>query len=181
LAQRTASNGLDVDSAFALLFTLSQLYRSLCEEYVSDIIGSDAAHPEWRQLCQAAVFELNPLKDNDSNPDWSSKAPTQLESPTNYAYRLYEEANSVDKTVVTIPLSKREMEIVRLAASGLSNCEVSQRLSLSESTVKNYLVRVYEKLGISTRIELILYILSYHRSPESEENKIAAKTFKISA
>jgi DNA-binding NarL/FixJ family response regulator len=87
----------------------------------------------------------------------------------------------VDKTVVTIPLSKREMEIVRLATSGLSNCEVSQRLSLSESTVKNYLVRVYEKLGISTRIELILYILSYHQSPESEENKIAEKTFKISA
>ena len=149
---------------------------------MSDIIGNDAAHPEWRQLCQAALFEFNPLKDNDSNPDWSSKAPTQLESsPTNYAYRLYEEANSVDKTVVTIALSKREMEIVRLAASGLSNCEVSQRLSLSESTVNNYLVRVYEKLGISTRIELILYILSDHQSPESEENEIAEKTFRVSA
>ena len=85
------------------------------------------------------------------------------------------------KTVVITALSKREMEIVRLAASGLSNCEVGQRLSLSESTVKNYLVRVYEKLGISTRIELILYILSYHQSPESEENEIMEKTFKMSA
>ena len=85
------------------------------------------------------------------------------------------------KTVVITALSKREMEIVRLAASGLSNCEVAQRLSLSESTVKNYLVRVYEKPGISTRIELILYILSYHQSPESEENEIAEETFKMSA
>ena len=87
----------------------------------------------------------------------------------------------MEKTAVITALSKREMEIVRLAASGLSNCEVGQRLSLSKSTVKNYLVRVYEKLGISTRIELILYILSYDQSPQSEENEITEKTFKISA
>jgi len=87
----------------------------------------------------------------------------------------------VAKTLVITALSKREMEIVRLAASGLSNCEVGQRLSLSKSTVKNYLVRVYEKLGISTRIELILYILSYDQSPESEENEITEETFKMSA
>ena len=85
------------------------------------------------------------------------------------------------KTLVITALSKREMEIVRLAASGLSNSEAGQRLSLSESTVKNNLVRVYEKLGISTRIELILYELSYDQSPESEENEIAEKTFKMSA
>ena len=85
------------------------------------------------------------------------------------------------KTVVITALSTLEMEIVRLTASGLSNCEVGQRLSLSESTVKNYLVRVYEKLGISTRIELILYILSYHQSNESEENEIAEKTHRMSA
>ncbi len=85
------------------------------------------------------------------------------------------------KTIVITALSKREMEIVQLAASGLSNCEVGQRLSLSESTVKNHLVRVYEKLGISTRIELILYILSYNQSNESEENEIAGKTFKMIA
>ena len=93
----------------------------------------------------------------------------------------YEEVYSVAKTIVTTALSKREMEIVRLAASGLSNSEAGQRLSLSESTVKNYLVRVYEKLGISTRIELILYILSYHQSPESEENEIAEQIFNMSA
>jgi hypothetical protein len=40
---------------------------------------------------------------------------------------------------------------------------------------------VYGKLGISTRIELILYILSYDQSNESEENEIAEKTFKVSA
>jgi two-component system nitrate/nitrite response regulator NarL len=68
----------------------------------------------------------------------------------------------------TTALSKREEEIARFVASGLSNSEVAQRLSLSRHTVKNYLFRVYEKLGISTRIELVLYVLSRNQGPESE-------------
>jgi len=85
------------------------------------------------------------------------------------------------KTVLITALNRQEMEIVQLAASGLSNCEVGQCLSLSESTVKNRLVQVYEKLGISTRIELILFILSYQQSLESEKNEVTGKTFEISA
>ena len=73
------------------------------------------------------------------------------------------------KTAVTTALSKREDEIARLVASGLSNHEVAQRLSLSHHTVKNYLFRVFEKLGISTRIELVLHILSQSKRPESEQ------------
>jgi DNA-binding NarL/FixJ family response regulator len=87
----------------------------------------------------------------------------------------------VEKTVVITALSKREMEIVRLAASGLSNCEGGPRLSLSESTVKTYLVRVYEKLGISTRIELVLYVLSRYHDPESAQNQLAKMPSKIDA
>jgi DNA-binding NarL/FixJ family response regulator len=66
-------------------------------------------------------------------------------------------------------LSKREEEIARLVASGLSNGEVAQRLSLSRHTIKNYLFRVYEKLGISTRIELVLYILSQSQNTKSAD------------
>src|SRR3984893_8920758 len=57
-------------------------------------------------------------------------------------------------------LSKRELEIAGLVATGLSNIEVSDKLGLSRHTVKNYLFRIFEKLGISTRIELVLFILS---------------------
>jgi DNA-binding NarL/FixJ family response regulator len=67
-------------------------------------------------------------------------------------------------------LSKREEEIARLVAFGLSNGEVAQKLSLSRHTVKNYLFRVYEKLGISTRIELVLYILSRYKNTDSAES-----------
>jgi DNA-binding NarL/FixJ family response regulator len=57
-------------------------------------------------------------------------------------------------------LTKREQEIVPLVAQGLTNKEISSRLSLSEHTIKNHLFRIYEKLGISSRVELILYAVS---------------------
>jgi DNA-binding NarL/FixJ family response regulator len=81
----------------------------------------------------------------------------------------------------TTPLSKREEQIARFVASGLSNGEVAQRLTLSRHTVKNYLFRVYDKLGISTRIELVLYILSHDPGPESKQNQVEKIPLKIVA
>jgi DNA-binding NarL/FixJ family response regulator len=57
------------------------------------------------------------------------------------------------------PLSKREEQITRLVAEGYSNRQISERLNLSEHTIKNYLFRVFEKLGVSTRVGLTLYAL----------------------
>jgi two-component system, NarL family, nitrate/nitrite response regulator NarL len=54
-------------------------------------------------------------------------------------------------------LSKREEDVVRCVAEGLKNREIANELGLSENTVKNYLFRIFDKLGISNRVELILY------------------------
>ena len=62
-------------------------------------------------------------------------------------------------------LSKREEEVVALVADGLTNRQISEQLKLSEHTVKNYLFKVFEKLGISTRVELVLYVL--YKSPRA--------------
>ena len=56
-------------------------------------------------------------------------------------------------------LTKREDEVVKLVADGLSNRNVAQKLGLTEHTVSIYLFRIYEKLGISSRVELVLYAL----------------------
>jgi DNA-binding NarL/FixJ family response regulator len=56
-------------------------------------------------------------------------------------------------------LSKREEDVVRLVADGLSNKDVSVQLGLSEHTVRNYLFRVFDKIGVSSRVELVLYCL----------------------
>jgi two-component system nitrate/nitrite response regulator NarL len=54
-------------------------------------------------------------------------------------------------------LSKREQDVVRGVADGLSNREIAQHLSLTEHTVKNYLFRIFDKLGVSSRVEVVLY------------------------
>jgi DNA-binding CsgD family transcriptional regulator len=52
------------------------------------------------------------------------------------------------------PLSARELEVARLAASGLPSKEIARRLFLSTRTVDNHLQRAYTKLGVGSRVEL---------------------------
>jgi DNA-binding NarL/FixJ family response regulator len=54
-------------------------------------------------------------------------------------------------------LTPREAEVVHLLADGLSTREISQKLALSEHTIRNYLSAIYDKLGVSSRVELALY------------------------
>lgn len=56
-------------------------------------------------------------------------------------------------------LSAREIDVVRCVAEGMTNREVAQRLKLTEHTVKNYLFRIFDKLGVSSRVEVVLYAL----------------------
>lgn len=54
-------------------------------------------------------------------------------------------------------LTPREMEMVRLVAQGLRTEEMSNRLDISEGTIKTHLHRVYRKLKINNRVALTLY------------------------
>ena len=58
------------------------------------------------------------------------------------------------------PLSAREADVVRCVAEGLTNREIARRLKLTEHTVKNYLFRIFDKLGVSSRVEVVLYALN---------------------
>jgi DNA-binding NarL/FixJ family response regulator len=62
--------------------------------------------------------------------------------------------------VGTALLTEREEQIVRMVAEGLPNSEICTTLGLSAHTVKNHLFRIYDKLGVSNRVELVLYALS---------------------
>ena len=65
-------------------------------------------------------------------------------------------------------LTPREEQVVALVADGLSNREVAGELGLSEHTVKKYLLRIFDKLGISTRVELVLYAISHGENRTAE-------------
>jgi DNA-binding NarL/FixJ family response regulator len=66
-------------------------------------------------------------------------------------------AREAARQQVTRTLTQREIELVRLVAEGLRNKEVAFRLGITEGTVKIHLHRIYDKLQVSSRIELANY------------------------
>jgi DNA-binding NarL/FixJ family response regulator len=67
------------------------------------------------------------------------------------------------------PLSAREREIVALVAQGYKNKEMAEKMFISEQTVKNHLHNIFDKLGVSDRLELALYAIhkGLHLTPEA--------------
>src|SRR6204780_2457562 len=63
------------------------------------------------------------------------------------------------KTRERSPLSQREREIVQLGAQGYKNKEMAEKMFISEQTVKNHLHNIFDKLGVSDRLELALYAI----------------------
>lgn len=57
-------------------------------------------------------------------------------------------------------LTKREEDVARLVMKGLTNRGIAHELNLSEHTIRNNLFRIFDKLGISTRVELALYAVT---------------------
>jgi DNA-binding NarL/FixJ family response regulator len=64
-------------------------------------------------------------------------------------------------------LSTREREIVMLVAQGFKNKEMAERMFISEQTVKNHLHNIFDKLGVSDRLELALFAIHHnlHEAP----------------
>lgn len=56
-------------------------------------------------------------------------------------------------------LTQRETQVASLAAEGLLNKGIALKLGVTEHTVSNYLFRIYNKLGISSRVELVLVLM----------------------
>ncbi|HZV59720.1 MAG TPA: response regulator transcription factor [Candidatus Eremiobacteraceae bacterium] len=64
-------------------------------------------------------------------------------------------------------LTKREEDVCRLLGDGLQNRQIARELNLSEHTIKNYLFHIFDKLGVSSRVELILYAVSSTKRAQS--------------
>lgn len=63
-------------------------------------------------------------------------------------------------------LSQREKDVVRRAAEGMKNREIAAAMGVTEHTVSNYMYRIFDKLGVSSRVELILYAVSHQKSED---------------
>ena len=61
-----------------------------------------------------------------------------------------------------VQLTPKETLIVSCVTQGMKNKEIAMRVGTTEQVVKNYLRKVYDKLGVADRLELALYCLSHH-------------------
>ena len=64
-------------------------------------------------------------------------------------------------------LTPREAEVVHLLAEGMSTREISHKVGVTEHTIRNYLSNIYDKVGVSSRVELALYAITREEMPTS--------------
>lgn len=65
------------------------------------------------------------------------------------------EAKTVESTPIKSILTNRELDVARLAARGLTAKKIAAKLYISDKTVRNQLVVIYSKLGVSSQVELV--------------------------
>ncbi|MBI5303886.1 MAG: response regulator transcription factor [Chloroflexi bacterium] len=77
------------------------------------------------------------------------------------AKRLVQRASGVEtpRDEIVEPLTDRELEVLRLAAKGMSNKQIGVTLSISDRTVQGHLANIYAKLHVTTRTEAVLFAL----------------------
>jgi DNA-binding NarL/FixJ family response regulator len=102
-----------------------------------------------------------------------------------------EEANALLGAIKRIPapmaltednaalLTTRELQVVRHAATGKKNRTIAKEMGLSEHTVKNYLFRAFDKLGVSSRVELLFYMTTGRSSFTQIENTESKDSFVL--
>jgi len=67
----------------------------------------------------------------------------------------------------TFGLTARELEIIGAVVAGYTNKDIAQKFSISGHTVKNHLTKIFDKLGVSNRLELLLYALEHRLTDNS--------------
>jgi len=75
-------------------------------------------------------------------------------------------------------LKNREEQVARLVAGGLTNRQVAKKLGLSEHTVSNCLFKIYERLGISSRVQFVLYMFNRRQQNQANVAHVTGRTME---
>jgi two-component system nitrate/nitrite response regulator NarL len=68
-------------------------------------------------------------------------------------------------------LSQREREVIALIGEGLKNKQIGERLFISETTVRHHLTSIFSKLGVSDRLELVIYAYRHGLATPPSNNR----------
>lgn len=82
--------------------------------------------------------------------------------------RTFSGSSSSQQHETELPMTDYDKEIVRLVAQGCRNCDIAKRLSVDELAVENELGRIFDKLAVSNRFELVLYAVHHQLMDQSD-------------
>ncbi len=77
------------------------------------------------------------------------------------ALRRMKSSHTVSGAPRNFGLSSREMEVIALIVAGYTNKDLARELGISENTAKHHLTNIFDKLGVSNRLELVLYAVDH--------------------
>lgn len=131
------------------------------------------AEIEKRQMVEALLLGASGVVMKDTSPQLLFKAISTViqgqywigrESVTDIIQTLREMASSVrsEQRKHMFGLTTRELEIVSALAEGETNRDIARRLSVSEETVKHHLTNIFNKVGVSQRLELVLFAIKHN-------------------
>jgi len=138
------------------------LFKSAPEELVVDAFRSGAKGVFGRSEPLASLCKC--IRSVHQGQIWANSKQLHLLLEALISATPLRAANFRGRSVLT----KREEEVASLVIDGLTNKGVAKSLGISEHTVSNYLFKMYEKLGISSRVELVLYTLA-RRQPQNPQ------------
>jgi DNA-binding NarL/FixJ family response regulator len=78
-----------------------------------------------------------------------------------HALRQMKPSRGVSEAPRNFGLSSREMEVIALIVAGYTNKDLARELGISENTAKHHLTNIFDKLGVSNRLELVLYAVDH--------------------
>lgn len=131
-------------------------------------------HPEELYLLATKKLGASGYISKDTEPRMILKAIRKIMGGGEYFNReIIKRVRSKSHPRPLVKLSKRESEVLNRLATGYSNKEVSEELSISDKTVSTYKLRLMRKLGARSLVELVNYAKAYQTaSPESTRYQI---------
>lgn len=170
LITRTISKLLELDQEIAVLGVASSIGTAPIAELHPDIIVLDeAGQPVRATQAQEYISQVAPGTKLCMLEALGDMTVREVLQTIKHISRTQpsQDATSRHLRVVAPPaerdalasLSERELEVVRLVAEGLSNKEISSRLSLSDKTVKNHISHILAKMNLTARTQVAVYAI----------------------
>lgn len=168
IVTRTLTKLLELDEGIEVLGEAPSIGTAPVSELLPDVVILDedgqsveTAHARryLREVApQSSLCVLETLRELTVNEVLETVRNLAPPQPSNMSRHL-RVIPTVEEHDALASLSERELQVVRLVAEGLSNKEISTRLTLSDKTVKNHLSHILAKMGLTARTQVAVYAI----------------------